>query len=63
MMNFVLFCLVQRTLYQGSLFKFLQSDVRGKEIESLDEMVDKKYIFYMQSVSESERIDSRVLKM
>ena len=63
MMNFVLFCLVQRTLYQGSLFKFLQSDVRGKEIESLDEMVDKKFTFYMLSVSESERIDSRVLKM
>lgn len=63
MMNFVLFCLVQRTLYQGYLFKFLQSDVRGKEIESLDEMVENKYIFYMQSVSESERLDSRVLKM
>lgn len=63
MMNFVFFCLVQRTLYQGSLFKFLQSDVRGKEIESLDEMVEKKYTFYMQSVSESEKLDSRVLKM
>lgn len=63
MMNFVFFCLVQRTLYQGSLFKILQSDVRGKEIESLDEMVENKFIFYMQSVSETEKIDSRVLKM
>lgn len=63
MMNFILFCLVQRTLYQGSLFKFLQSDLRGREIESLDEMVDNKFTFYMLSVSESERIDSRVLKM
>lgn len=39
LMMFVIFCLVQRSIYQGSLFIFLQSERREKEIQSFEEMV------------------------
>jgi Ligated ion channel L-glutamate- and glycine-binding site len=47
LMLFSLFCLVQRSIYQGSLYIFLQSDGHEKEVESFGEMVDKDFEFYM----------------
>jgi hypothetical protein len=50
LMNFLLFCLVLRTLYQGSLFHFLQSSDSEKEPETIQEMaVNKNYTFFMIS--------------
>lgn len=43
----VVFCLVVRSAYQGLMFKFLQSDGRLKEVQSIDEMIEKNYRFYM----------------
>lgn len=45
--SFVLVCLIIRTLYQGSLFNFLQSDAEVKEVQSINEMMDKQFTFYM----------------
>jgi hypothetical protein len=39
--------LVQRNVYQGLLYIFLQSDGRHKEVQSIKEMTDKKFDFYM----------------
>ncbi|CAO1388058.1 unnamed protein product [Diamesa tonsa] len=47
LMIFLLFCLVIRTLYQGALFQFLQTDDREKEAQTIDELMDKGFDFYM----------------
>lgn len=47
LMLFLLFCLVNRNVYQGSLYIFLQSDGRQKEVESLKDMIAKNFTYYM----------------
>lgn len=47
LMLFLLFSLVIRTLYQGSFFKLLHENVRYKEVESISELVEKKYQVYV----------------
>lgn len=44
---FLLFCLVMRTVYQGSLYGFLKSTIRHKEVKSIDEMIDHDFEFYV----------------
>lgn len=43
---FLLFCLVIRSSYQGSLYRFLQSD-GSEEIKSFDEFISKDFRFYI----------------
>ncbi|KAG5674082.1 hypothetical protein PVAND_004069 [Polypedilum vanderplanki] len=47
LMMFLLFCLVMRSLYQGSLYRFLQTNMRNKEVQSIDEMIERDYKFYL----------------
>ncbi|KAL7018381.1 hypothetical protein ACKWTF_010728 [Chironomus riparius] len=47
LMKFLILCLVLRSIYQGSLFQFLQSDKRHREIQSVNEMIKKDFTFYM----------------
>lgn len=47
LLKFILFCFVMRTLYQGSLFNFLQSGDKLKPVQSVDEMITKQYTFFM----------------
>lgn len=47
LMNLMIFFLVMRTCYQGILFNLLQSDVREKEVASIDEMIQKDFKFYI----------------
>lgn len=47
LMCFILFCIVMRTLYQSGLFKFLQSDQRHPQVQTIDELVEKKFDVYM----------------
>lgn len=44
---FILFSLVIRTAYQGKMFEFLQKEMRKPAPESIDEMIDQNYTFYM----------------
>ncbi|XP_070496105.1 glutamate receptor ionotropic, NMDA 1-like [Chironomus tepperi] len=46
MMTLILF-LVIRSIYQGYLYKFLQSDGRHMEPQTVEELIDKKYIFIL----------------
>lgn len=46
LMIFLLFCLVMRTLYQSGLFKFMQSDQKGSDVTSINEMIDERYTIY-----------------
>ncbi|KAL7030792.1 hypothetical protein ACKWTF_006784 [Chironomus riparius] len=47
LMTFLIFSLVIRSAYQGSLYKFLQSDGRHKEPQTIAELIDKKYTFVL----------------
>ncbi|KAG5681326.1 hypothetical protein PVAND_010773 [Polypedilum vanderplanki] len=45
LINFIILCLVLRSVYQGSLYKFLQSDGRHKDIQTIQELIDNKFTF------------------
>lgn len=47
LMVFLVFCLVLRSAYQGSLYKFLQSEKRHKSVETIDEMIEQKFDIFM----------------
>jgi hypothetical protein len=49
LMTLVIFCLVMRTLYQASLYNFLQSNIQHKEAQSVDDMIERDYKFYYLS--------------
>lgn len=44
---FMIYCLVIRSSYQGALFNFIQSQDRHPPIDSIREMVQMNYNFYM----------------
>lgn len=48
LMCFMLFCLVLRSLYQGSLFGILQSERRLSEPSTIDELIAKGFDFYIE---------------
>lgn len=47
LMMFLLFSLVLRSLYQGSLFQFLQANDNQPELQSIEEMAANNFKFYM----------------
>lgn len=49
LMLFLIFCLIMRSLYQGSLFRFIQSKVNHKEAQSIDDMLEKNFNFFTVS--------------
>lgn len=54
LMTFILYCLVIRSAYQSGLFKFLQMASFKPHVESLSEMLDKEFDFYVsEAFSES----------
>lgn len=48
---FLLFSIVKRTLYQAGIFQFIQADDRGREVQSIDELVQKNFKVYMMPSS------------
>lgn len=44
---FVLFCMIMRCSYEGSLFKFLQSDGSVQQIRSFDDIIEKNYRIFI----------------
>ena len=51
LMIFVLYSLVVRSTYQGGLLKNMQSDDRKKPVESVAEMMEKGFNFYMTATA------------
>lgn len=43
---FLIYTLIMRTLYQGLYFEALHSGKRHKEVQSVDEMIEKNFKFY-----------------
>ena len=63
LMMFLMFCLVQRTLHQGSLYQFLQTDERTAIVPSIDEMIVRDYEFFLfatyEEFTKSSKINAR----
>lgn len=51
LMMFLLLTLVLRSAYQGSLYKFLQSDGRHKNPQNIRELIERKYTFILSEVN------------
>ncbi|CAO1431696.1 unnamed protein product [Diamesa serratosioi] len=49
LMSFMIFCLVQRSLYQGSLFEILQSERRISEATTIDELIEQGFDLYIET--------------
>lgn len=47
LMSFLMYSLVVRTVYQGAFFNLLQSNKRTQEIQSINEMLQKDFNFYI----------------
>lgn len=47
LMMFLLFLIVQRTLYQAALFQFMQRDDRKRELQTIDELVERNFKVFM----------------
>lgn len=47
LMLFIIFTLVMRSIYLGSMFKFLQSDESHSEVKSVDDMMEKNFKFHI----------------
>ncbi|CRK92013.1 CLUMA_CG005593, isoform A [Clunio marinus] len=46
LISLVIFFLVVQAAYQGSLFKFLQTNSKHKQVQSVDDMVERDYKIY-----------------
>ena len=47
----ILYCIIIRCSYQGSLFKFMKMDNKEPIVNSFDEMLKRNYFFYMRHTS------------
>lgn len=48
---FMIYAMIIRTAYVAILFINMRSDVRHREVESLDEMIEKDFTFYIYEIS------------
>lgn len=62
LMIFILYSLIIRTAYQGSSFEMLQKDLRRKEIQTVDELVEKNYPIYAKKLIFSGWKGAEILK-
>lgn len=46
LITLLMFCLIQRNVYQGSMYEFLQTDGRHMEVQSFKEIVEKNFTIY-----------------
>jgi hypothetical protein len=48
---YMIYCFILQNSYKGSLFQFMQSTIREKEVKTVDEMLANKFNFYMMAGS------------
>lgn len=53
LMVYMLYALVIRGAYQGALFQFLQKDTNAPQVQTIGEIIDHNYSFYMIGAAES----------
>lgn len=47
LMTFLMYSLVIRTLYQGAFYRLMQSNTRLKEVQTVDELIEKDFKLHM----------------
>lgn len=47
-MSYILFCIVIRTAYQAKMFQFLQMEIVKPTFDTIDELIENKFTFYMR---------------
>lgn len=47
LMSFVMFSLVMRTAWQGKMFEYLQKSMTKPEVQTIEQMIQKNFTFYM----------------
>jgi uncharacterized membrane protein (GlpM family) len=52
LMMFLIYSLIIRTVYQASFYKLMQSNAKHREVQSLDEMIEKDFKFYIHMANE-----------
>jgi Ligand-gated ion channel len=62
LIQFIIFCLIMRTGYVGSLYGFLQSEGRHKEVTTIDQMIEENFKFYIFRTSVDLIKDSEIIK-
>ena len=50
---FMLFCFILQNSYKGSLFQFMRTTTREREVKTVDEMIKQNFKFYMMGSSKS----------
>ena len=60
LMSFLLFCLVQRTLHQGSLYQFLKSENSAPQVQSINEMIENDFEFFTFASFEEFTVSSKI---
>jgi hypothetical protein len=46
---YILFCLIIRTAYQGVQFELMLKEVRPRDVQSIDELIEKNFTIYAHS--------------
>lgn len=47
-MSFILFCVVIRTAYQAKMFQFLQMELKNPTFDTIDELIENNFTFYLR---------------
>lgn len=63
---FLLYSLVMRTLYQGSFYRILQSGMQKREVQTIQEMIDKNFTLFvyhtnLDSFAHIESVQDRIV--
>lgn len=58
-MLFIIYSLIIRTAYQGKMFEFMQQNISKPEVETIEDLIEQNFTFYMrpQAVSEFKKMD------
>lgn len=48
-MVFLIYCLIIRTAYQGTMFVLMQKNIRKLGVQSIEEMIEKNFTFYLKA--------------
>lgn len=62
LMNFLVFTLNMRTLYQGAMFHLMQSNLKYSEMQSVDEIIGKGFNFHVLKTTSELFTNHSVLK-
>ena len=63
MMSLIIFCILIQASYQGSLYRFIQTNGKVKEAQSIDEMIDADYKFYVNDLKlDMLRNDAKIME-